>query len=205
MVTTRWSDGSDAGTGERYAARFDALAASGADVHGEATLCELLAPAGGSVLDAGCGTGRVAIRLAERGFACAGVDVDQAMLDVARRRAPQLRWLRADLVDLDLDEDFDLVVAAGNVVPLVAEGTEDRVVARMAAHVRPGGLLVAGFGLAPSQLPPTAGVVALADYDAWCDAAGLLLEQRFATWEREPYTGGDYAVSAHRRPTAAGS
>lgn len=195
---TRWSGGGDT-TGESYAATFDALAATGADVHGEATLCETLVPAGAKVLDAGCGTGRVAIRLAERGFSCVGVDVDASMLDVARSRAPRLRWVEADLCDLDLGGSFDLVVAAGNVVPLVAEGTEADVVARLAAHVGPGAVLVTGFGLDRSHLPPAAAQVRLDDYDEWCRDAGLRLERRLATWTGEPYDGGGYAVSIHRR------
>jgi SAM-dependent methyltransferase len=200
---TRWSEGSDPAAGRQYAARFDTLAASGADVHGEAALCERLLASGASVLDAGCGTGRVAIRLADRGFTCVGVDVDPTMLEVARERAPRVTWVLADLGTVDLGSAFDLVVAAGNVVPLVAEGTEQRVVARMAAHVSRGGLLVAGFGLGRSKLPPTAGLVSLHEYDRWCGSAGLVLEQRFATWDGEPYTGGDYAVSVHRRPGTA--
>ena len=197
---TRWSDGLGAGSAEDYAARFDALAATGADVHGEATLCESLVAPGATVLDAGCGTGRVAIRLAGRGFACTGVDVDAGMLDVARDRAPSLRWVEADLARLDLGGTFDLVVAAGNVVPLVAPGTEEIVVGRLAAHVAPGGLLVAGFGLDRSHLPPAAALVDVDDYDDWCRAAGLALEQRLATWDGEPYPGGGgYAVSIHRR------
>lgn len=194
---TRWS-GQE--SGEQYAARFDALGATGADVHGEATLCESLLPAGARVLDAGCGTGRVAIRLAERGFDCLGVDLDTSMLAVARSRAPDLHWVEADLVDFDLGLTFDLVVAAGNVVPLVAEGTEARVVTRLAAHVAGGGVLVTGFGLDRAHLPPAAALVALDDYDLWCADAGLRLERRLATWEGEPYAGGGYAVSIHRRP-----
>jgi len=195
----RWSDGLDKGAGETYAARFDALAAAGVDVHGEATLCESLLAPGETVLDAGCGTGRVAIRLADRGFTCVGVDVDPIMLGVARTRAPGLRWVQADLATLDLGEPFDLVVAAGNVVPLVAEGTGREVVTRMASHVRAGGCLVVGFGLTREHLPPTADLVALADYDSWCAAADLTLERRLATWDGEPYAVGGYAVSVHRR------
>jgi SAM-dependent methyltransferase len=198
---TRWSGGQGGErAGEAYAARFERLAAEGADVHGEATFCESLLAPGAAVLDAGCGTGRVAMRLAERGFDCVGVDIDSSMLDAARRRAPGLAWVRADLADLDLARPFDLVVAAGNVVPLVAEGTEVTVVARMAAHVAPGGVLVAGFGLDRAHLPPTAAHIRLDDYDAWCAAAGLARELRFATWQAGPYVGGGYAVSVHRRP-----
>ena len=197
---TRWTSGAGDAAGEGYAARFDALAASGADVHGEATFVESLVPPGARVLDAGCGTGRVAIRLAERGRATVGVDLDPSMLAVARDRAPGLRWVEADLSSLDLGETFDLVVAAGNVVPLVAEGTEAPTVARLAAHVAAGGLLVAGFGLDREHLPPAATTLDLTDYDSWCSAAGLVRERRLATWDGEPYDGGGYAVSVHRRP-----
>jgi len=197
---TRWSGET---TGKEYAGRFDALAATGADVHGEATLCESLMTPDATVLDAGCGTGRVAIRLAERGFACVGVDVDQSMLDVARSRAPRLRWVEADLSTLDLGETFDLVVAAGNVVPLVAEGTEADTVTRLAAHVGEGGVLVAGFGLDRAHLPSVATSLALEDYDAWCFETGLRLERRLATWDGEPYAGGGYTVSIHRRARLA--
>ena len=200
-MVTRWSGGGDEASARDYAARFAALAATGADVHGEATLCASLLGPGGRVLDAGCGTGRVAIRLAEQGYFVTGVDIDAAMLAVAAEAAPDLRWVQADLVDLALDEAFDLVLAAGNVVPLTAEGTEAAVVARLAAHVAPGGFLVAGFGLDTAHLPRGAALVDLADYDAWCAAAGLVAVRRLGTWEGEPFVqGGGYAVSIHARP-----
>ena len=50
-----------------------------------------------SVLDAGCGTGRVAIELARHGVDVVGVDVDASMIGEARRRAPELEWVEADL------------------------------------------------------------------------------------------------------------
>jgi SAM-dependent methyltransferase len=202
---TRWTDATGGQGGHDYAARFDALAASGADVHGEAALCAALVPPGSRILDAGCGTGRVAIRLAELGYDCTGTDLDASMLAVARERAPQLPWVEADLSTVDLlaggEPAYDLVVAAGNVVPLVAAGTEPTVVERLAAHLRPGGLLVAGFGLDRAHLPPAAGLLDLTDYDAWCATAGLKLVRRLATWDGEPYDGGGYAVSIHTRPT----
>ena len=151
---TRWTDA----TGGRWRPRLRgpvrrARGHGGADVHGEAALCAALVPVGSRILDAGCGTGRVAIRLAELGYDCTGTDLDPSMLAVARERAPQLRWVEADLSTLDLlaggDPAYDLVVLAGNVVPLAAAGTEPAVVARVAAHLRPGGLLVAGLRPGP--------------------------------------------------------
>ncbi|KIH99249.1 methyltransferase type 11 [Streptomonospora alba] len=198
----RWAELTGGDGGARYAARFTALAESGADVHGEAHFCaDLLAPAS-RVLDAGCGTGRVAIRLAELGHTCTGVDADASMLAEARRRAPGMTWLEADLAGvaaLGLDPDFDMAVAAGNVIPLLAPGTEPAVVSGLASLLRPGGLLVAGFGLDPQHLPLEQAPVSLADYDTWCADAGLAPVSRHATWDGDAYTGGGYAVSVHRR------
>ena len=56
-----------------------------------------------SVLDAGCGTGRVAIELSRRGHDVVGVDVDEAMLEAARAKAPDLTWVQGDLADPGLD------------------------------------------------------------------------------------------------------
>lgn len=199
---TRWSQIGGV-SGEEYAARFAELARAGADMHGEASFCAAMLPPGARVLDAGCGTGRVAIRLDELGFSCVGVDVDESMLAVARRAAPQVPWHRADLAtltpaDLAGAAGFDLVVMAGNVVPLLAEGTVGRSVAALAALLRPGGLLVAGFGLDPAHLPPRCPVTSLEEYDEAARSAGLSLQARYSTWDGAPFDPAEgYAVSVH--------
>jgi len=180
------------GRSRTYDQRWEALAAAGAEVHGEADLVERLGPR--SVLDAGCGTGRVAVELARRGLDVVGADVDPGMLAEARAKAPGLRWVLADLATLDLTCTFDVVVLAGNVMIYLAPGTEAQVLARVAAHAVPGGLVVAGFSLEPGRLD-------LATYDRHAAAAGLELLDRWATWDRRPFAaGGSYAVSVHRRP-----
>ena len=47
--------------------------------------------------------------------------------------------------------------------------------------------------------PSSPGRLDLATYDAHAEAAGLELAERWATWDRQPYAGGNYAVSVHRR------
>ncbi len=175
--------------GDVYQSRFDRLADSGADVHGEARLVGRSQPR--AVLDAGCGTGWVAIELAAHGFEAVGVAADAAMLAVAEKRAPHLAWHHHDLTTLDLGREFDVVVMAGNVPLFTPPGTQAALVAGVARHVRPGGVLIAGFSLDRGY--------GVEDYDAHCAAAGLALAERHATWDREPFTGGDYAVSVHRR------
>ena len=204
-MRTRWSRLSGDDAGDRYQARLEAAAATGQQMHGEADLIASLAPPPARVLDAGCGTGRVAVELTRRGYDVVGVDCDVSMLGTARRLAPDGDWLERDLAalapdDPELGEPFDIVLAAGNVIPLLGSGTEAAVVARLASTLRPGGLLVAGFGLDPAHLPLDDAPVTLEQYDAWCSAAGLTLRARWATWEGEPLrAGGGYAVSVSVR------
>jgi 2-polyprenyl-3-methyl-5-hydroxy-6-metoxy-1,4-benzoquinol methylase len=176
--------------GDEYQRRFDRLAATGQDVHGEADLVARYAPA--TVLDAGCGTGRVAIELARRGVSVVGVDADPSMIATARSRAPELRWIECSLVDLALDEQFELVVMAGNVPLFTPPGTQGALVAGCARHLADDGLLVTGFSLGRGY--------ELDELDLHCAEAGLTLEQRWSTWDRAPFAeDSDYAVSVHRR------
>lgn len=193
-MSNRWQE-SAAPRGDEYDARWKSLADAGENIHGEADLVEsLLREAGGkSVLDAGCGTGRVAIELASRGMSVVGVDADGGMLATARTKAPQLRWIHADLAELTSTGagPFDLVLLAGNVMIFLQPGTETRVLEKLAAQLDADGLLVAGFSLRPDRL-------SLQQYDQAADDAGLVLVARWATWDRAPFVGGDYAVSVHR-------
>jgi SAM-dependent methyltransferase len=176
--------------GRDYQAHFDRLAAHGVDVHGEATFVRGFTPR--SVLDAGCGTGRVAIELARHDIDVVGVDVDASMIAEARRRAPQLSWVQADLTTLDLDRRFDVVVLAGNVPLFTPAGTHDALVRSCAAHVAPGGVLIAGFQLDRGY--------ALDEFDGSCTSAGLALVERWSTWDRQPFSEqNDYAVSVAER------
>jgi SAM-dependent methyltransferase len=206
---TRWAELTGGASGSDYAARFEALAATGADVHGEASFCAAVLPTPARVLDAGCGTGRVTLRLQDLGYDCVGVDVDESMLAVAeaaRAVGSQPRWVLADLSTLDLDQHgipggFDLCVAAGNVIPLLAEGTLERTVSALAATLSGRGLLVAGFGLDPAHLPGSCPVTTLAAYDGACVLAGLELLARHGTWQGTAFADdGGYAVSVHRWP-----
>ncbi len=188
---SRWLQETGGARGSSYDEAFRELAASGADVHGEASfVADLLAP-GTRVLDAGCGTGRVAVELARRGFDVAGADNDPSMLEVARRSGG-VRWYDADLAALDLPERFDLVVAAGNVVVFLAEGTEQEVLRRLATHLVPGGLLVSGWRTDRLSAPA---------YDALAAGAGLEPVERWSTWDREPWRDdAGWCVAVHRHP-----
>ena len=87
-------------SGDAYDATYARRAAAGEDAQGEANFVQRFAPT--SVLDAGCGTGRVGRELARRGLDVVGVDLDPEMLATARRVAPTVNWHLEDLMTVDL-------------------------------------------------------------------------------------------------------
>lgn len=197
MQETPWQRATGA-RGADYDAKFKALEHAGQHIHGEADFVASLGVT--SVIDAGCGTGRVAIELARRGLHVIGVDREPNMLRSAQEKAPQLTWHLADLATMQLNDPsandqlqlFEAIVLAGNVMIFLDPGTASAVVMNLARHLCPAGLLIAGFQLRQG--------LALDAYDDDARLAGLRLKERWATWERRPwYEGCDYAVSVHER------
>ncbi|MBD3678997.1 MAG: class I SAM-dependent methyltransferase [Rhodobacteraceae bacterium] len=103
-------------------------------------------PAGGRVLDLGCGAGEpIASWFIAEGFDLTGVDFSSAMLDIARTRWPQGDWRQADMRDLDLGESFDGIIAWNSFFHLTREEQTDAI-ARMARHLKAGGSLLLTVG-----------------------------------------------------------
>jgi trans-aconitate 2-methyltransferase len=99
-----------------------------------------------TVLDAGCGTGRVTAALVERlPHGCViAVDGSASMVDEARRRLPPHVDCRvADLLELELDEPVDHVLSTATFHWIL---DHDRLFDRMFAALKPGGRLVAQCG-----------------------------------------------------------
>jgi SAM-dependent methyltransferase len=105
---------------------------------------ELAGPSPKDVLDLGSGTGRVAVRLAQRGHRVTGLDLDPAFLEEAAQRAGvqgvRIETAVADARDFELGRSFDLVLAPMQLVQLF-HGAEERLAMLNAAasHLRPGG------------------------------------------------------------------
>lgn len=172
-----------------YNGRWDRLEAEGHQVHGEA--CFVDAIPGADVLDAGCGTGRVAAELCRRGRQVVAVDNDPDMLALARKRPEPVSWILGDLAGVSLKTSFDVVVMAGNILTFVKPDMREATVGNLASHLRPGGLLISGSDQAEHCL--------FVDVDRWCSSAGLELVDEFADWDRNRYQGDGYRVSVHRR------
>lgn len=99
-----------------------------------------------TVIDAGCGSGRVTEALLERlpRGRVIGVDQSASMIDAARRRLGDRAELHvADLSTFDLGLQADAILSTAT-FHWIAD--HDALFARLHAHLRPGGLLVAQCG-----------------------------------------------------------
>ncbi|MDV6314695.1 class I SAM-dependent methyltransferase, partial [Gordonia amicalis] len=98
---------------------------------------------------------------------------------------PGPRWLVNDLAELDLpsrgiDEPFDIIVSAGNVMTFLAPSTRVTVLGRLRAHLRDDGRAVIGFG-AGRDYP----------FDEFLNdakAAGFESDVLLAAWDIRPFT-----------------
>lgn len=103
---------------------------------------ELARDADGPVLDLGCGTGRVALHLARRGYATVGLDVEPQLVAKLAERGDGLpvQAVLADARAFELDTDVSLALAPMQLMQLM-ECSRDRLelLGSVAAHLLPGG------------------------------------------------------------------
>jgi SAM-dependent methyltransferase len=179
-----------------YVQRFRDLAAQGMDLVGEARLVDAMLSRGSRVLDAGCGPGRVGAYLHEVGHDVVGVDVDPVLIAAAEEDHPGPRWLVSDLAELDLaaagvEEPFDAIVSAGNVMTFLAPSTRRSVLQRLRAHISPSGRAAIGFGAGRGY-----------EFDhflADAEATGWTPDLLLSTWDLRPFTpDADFLVAVLR-------
>ncbi len=91
---------------------------------------------GGAALDLGCGTGRLACRIAAEGLEVVGADAAGGMLGVARSRpgTEAVAWVQSDAQSLRLARRFDLIVMTGHAFQALLSDADARAVLETAAH-----------------------------------------------------------------------
>lgn len=111
---------------------------------------------GKDLLDVGCGTGRHLEHL-RRWYRCAGLDLSPEMLKVARQRLPGVKFHRGSMEKFQLQERFDVVVCLFGALGYTRTLPRmERAVERMAAHLKPGGVLLIVPWVTPENWAPPA-------------------------------------------------
>ncbi len=125
---------------DRYAAQFSFV-----PQYGEALLELLDVPPGSFVVDLGCGSGALTGKLAAKGYRVLGVDASPEMLALARTNNPGLEFTLGDAASFLLSEKADAIFS--NAVLHWIDGEQQpRLLANLAANLKPGGQLVFEMG-----------------------------------------------------------
>ena len=103
-------------------------------------------PAGGELLDIGCGYGRHAIELVQRGFNVTGLDLSLPLLiraaDEAQRRALSVNFVHADMREMAFEQQFDGAYCMLTSFGYFDEEANLRVAERIARALKPGARLL---------------------------------------------------------------
>ena len=100
----------------------------------------------GEGADIACGSGEITVRLAKAGCRMTGIDLSEEMLNVARDKARRegldVKWVRQDIVQLELAHKVDFVTAVCDGFNYVPQNRLGAVLDRIRANLKEGGTLV---------------------------------------------------------------
>lgn len=114
-------------------------------------IIEESSPGAKTLLDVACGTGAHLAEL-RQWYEVEGADLSPAMLAVARQRLPGVKLHEADMRTLDLGRSFDVVICLFSSIGYITDPIEMRsAVARLAAHVARGGVLILDGWVRPDE------------------------------------------------------
>ncbi len=125
---------------DNYTTNFDFVHRYGQDV-----LALIDAPAGGYVVDLGCGNGALTKVLCDKGYRVTGLDASAEMLEKARAFYPELDFRPADATDFRLEEKADCIFSNA-VFHWIDKTLWPRLARCIADNLKPGGTLVCEFG-----------------------------------------------------------
>ena len=99
-------------------------------------------PTARNVLELGCGTGSILKHLQAR-YEVSGLDLSKKMLSIARKKVPQAKLSRQDMVDFTLDQQFDAILCVFDSINHVRTFSDWRkVFARVRQHLSPDGCFI---------------------------------------------------------------
>lgn len=150
------------------------------------------------VLDLGCGTGNLAVDLAERGYCVTGVDINEAALKVAQARAAfspgkyqdPPRFLVGDATHLELDDGpFDAVLLQLVISIIGTEEDRRRLIHRISSLLRPGGILYVSASGISDEINPR--------YGKLCQRDLPRTGEKYSYFSEDPETGRILYMTHH--------
>ncbi len=134
---------------ERVAREYDVALAGTALLDFDVRFAQEHFPSPGKLIDLGCGTGRLLVHFARRGFDCLGVDLSETMLEEARRKAEaeflRIEFLQANLVELDAlpSATFDYAACLFSTLGMIrGSANQTRFLGHVRRILKPGGRFV---------------------------------------------------------------
>lgn len=106
---------------------------------------ELVTKLGGAVIDVGCGPGRIAAHLRGLGLDAFGLDLSPAMIEIARRDHPGVRFDLGSMTSLSAENGSLAGVLAWYSVIHVPDDVLPSVFAEFRRVLMPGGVVLLGF------------------------------------------------------------
>ena len=143
----------------------------------------------GEVLELGCGTGRVALALADEGFKITGLDLSQQMLDVFHAKltnkpelTDKITLVHGNMADFSFDRRFGMVIAPFRAFQSLTNDQDvDNALACICRHLTDDGIFIANvFNPYPERMTE----------QAWCYPETI-------QWERFDEITGNYVVKKH--------
>lgn len=92
--------------------------------------------------DVACGTGKHLKYLSKK-FNCTGVDINQGILDIARKNVPTIKLIKADMVDMDLKEKYDIITCLFSSIGHVTSLNDfKKTMHKFSNHLQTGGIVI---------------------------------------------------------------
>lgn len=106
-----------------------------------------------TILDLGCGTGKHASILKERGYDLVGVDLSKEMISIAKNNYPSIEFICTDFKDLQMNKKFDVVISLFHVLSYQTKNEDiDKFFQCIRAHLNYDGVAIFDYWYGPAVL-----------------------------------------------------
>ena len=109
---------------------------------------------GNTLLDVACGTG-IHLNYLKNYFDCEGLDLDEKMLEAAKKKLPEMKFHQGNMLDFDLGRQYDIITCLFSSIGYVKTVPNlKQAAANMVRHLKPGGMLVIEPWFSPEDWHP---------------------------------------------------